>query len=116
MRCKRLCRDADRLVVQGTFLVRPGLSLAGCLVVSAVVQGGGCRHMALDSAQLDSRSLEVSGPCLLAAHAMDLFCLDGYFKKRLQLSQFQEMQLCTLSCIASVASLSIISMLNSGVL
>ncbi|KAL0055738.1 hypothetical protein WJX82_003952 [Trebouxia sp. C0006] len=43
----------------GTFLVRPGLSLAGCMVISAVVPEGPCKHMALDSNQLSSRSLEV---------------------------------------------------------
>ncbi|KAL3140210.1 hypothetical protein ABBQ38_004485 [Trebouxia sp. C0009 RCD-2024] len=43
----------------GTFLVRPGLSLAGCMVISAAVAGGACKHMALDSTQLYSRSLEV---------------------------------------------------------
>ena len=63
---------AGGLVVQGTFLVRPGLSLAGCLVVSAVVQGAKCRHMALDSAQLGSRSLEVSACCLLAAYVLNM--------------------------------------------
>ena len=46
--------------LQGTFLVRPGLSLAGCMVISAVVPEGPCKHMALDSNQLSSRSLEVS--------------------------------------------------------
>ena len=48
--------------LQGTFLVRPGLSLAGCMVISAAVAGGGCKHMALDGTQLQSRSLEVSAP------------------------------------------------------
>lgn len=45
--------------LKGTFLVRPGLSLAGCMVISAAVAGGGCKHMALDGTQLQSRSLEV---------------------------------------------------------
>lgn len=45
--------------LKGTFLVRPGLSLAGCMVISAAVAGGGCKHMALDATQLQSRSLEV---------------------------------------------------------
>lgn len=48
--------------LKGTFLVRPGLSLAGCMVISAAVAGGGCKHMALDGTQLQSRSLEVSVP------------------------------------------------------
>ena len=52
-------------LLQGTFLVRPGLSLAGCMVISAVVPEGPCKHMALDSNQLSLRSLEVSTtqPC-----------------------------------------------------
>ena len=44
---------------QGTFLVRPSLSLAGAMVLSVVV-GGVVKHMALDGNQLDTRSLEVS--------------------------------------------------------
>lgn len=43
---------------QGTFLVRPSLSLAGAMVLSVVV-GGVVKHMALDGNQLDTRSLEV---------------------------------------------------------
>ncbi len=46
------------LRVQGTFLVRPSLSLAGAMVLSVVV-GGVVKHMALDGNQLDTRSLEV---------------------------------------------------------
>lgn len=46
---------------QGTFLVRPSLSLAGAMVLSVVVDG--CvKHMALDGNQLDTRSLEVRIP------------------------------------------------------
>ena len=52
--------------LKGTFLVRPGLSLAGCMVISAAVAGGGCKHMALDGTQLQSRSLEVSTSSLLS--------------------------------------------------
>ncbi len=44
--------------VQGTFLVRPSLSLAGAMVLSVVVEGV-IKHMALDGNQLDTRSLEV---------------------------------------------------------
>ena len=44
--------------VQGTFLVRPSLSLAGAMVLSVVVSGV-VKHMALDGNQLDTRSLEV---------------------------------------------------------
>lgn len=44
--------------VQGTFLVRPSLSLAGAMVLSVVV-GSVVKHMALDGNQLDTRSLEV---------------------------------------------------------
>ena len=44
---------------QGSFLVRPSLSLTGCLVISAVV-GGSVKHMALDQQQLCIRSLDVS--------------------------------------------------------
>ena len=42
---------------QGTFLVRPSLSLAGTMVLSVVVDGV-VKHMALDGNQLDTRSLE----------------------------------------------------------
>ena len=45
--------------MKGTFLVRPGLSLAGCMVISAAMPGGACKHMALDGTQLHARSLEV---------------------------------------------------------
>ena len=45
--------------MQGSFLVRPSLSLTGCLVISAVV-GGSVKHMALDQQQLCTRSLDVS--------------------------------------------------------
>ena len=44
--------------VQGTFLVRPSLSLAGAMVLSVVVSGV-VKHMALDGNHLDTRSLEV---------------------------------------------------------
>jgi hypothetical protein len=44
--------------LQGTFLVRPSLSLAGAMVLSVVVNGA-VKHMALDGNQLDTRSLEV---------------------------------------------------------
>ncbi len=44
--------------LQGTFLVRPSLSLAGAMVLSVVVDGV-VKHMALDGNQLDTRSLEV---------------------------------------------------------
>lgn len=54
--------DMAVFALKGTFLVRPGLSLAGCMVISAAVAGGGCKHMALDGTQLQSRSLEVSVP------------------------------------------------------
>ena len=50
--------------VQGTFLVRPSLSLAGAMVLSVVVEGT-VKHMALDGNQLDTRSLEVSSYCNL---------------------------------------------------
>ena len=43
--------------MQGTFLVRPSLSLAGTMVLSVVVDGV-VKHMALDGNQLDTRSLE----------------------------------------------------------
>ena len=52
--------------LKGTFLVRPGLSLAGCMVISAAVAGGSCKHMALDGNQLQSRSLEVSSSSSLS--------------------------------------------------
>ena len=45
-------------MMQGTFLVRPSLSLAGAMVLSVVVDGV-VKHMALDGNQLDTRSLEV---------------------------------------------------------
>lgn len=50
-----------RVFVQGTFLVRPSMSLAGTMVISAVTDGR-VKHMALDGNQLDSRSLEVQSP------------------------------------------------------
>ena len=50
--CARMCHP------QGTFLVRPSLSLAGAMVLSVVVNGA-VKHMALDGNQLDTRSLEV---------------------------------------------------------
>lgn len=46
------------MCAQGTFLVRPSLSLAGAMVLSVVVDGI-VKHMALDGNQLDTRSLEV---------------------------------------------------------
>lgn len=46
-------------MAQGTFLVRPSLSLAGAMVLSVVVDGA-VKHMALDGNQLDTRSLEVN--------------------------------------------------------
>ena len=48
-------------LLQGTFLVRPSLSLAGAMVLSVVVEGA-VKHMALDGNQLDTRSLEVGLP------------------------------------------------------
>ena len=51
-----------RALAQGTFLVRPSLSLAGAMVLSVVVDGV-VKHMALDGNQLDTRSLEVGLPC-----------------------------------------------------
>lgn len=46
--------------MQGTFLVRPGLSLASCMVISAVIEGSIIKHMALDGSRLEAKSLEVS--------------------------------------------------------
>ncbi len=59
----RLAQERPRpelytLHAQGTFLVRPSLSLAGAMVLSVVVDGA-VKHMALDGNQLDTRSLEV---------------------------------------------------------
>jgi len=46
--------------VQGTFLIRPSISLTGCMVVSTVAENGSLKHLCLDSKQLYSRALEVS--------------------------------------------------------
>ena len=46
--------------VQGTFLIRPSISLTGCMVVSTVAENGSVKHLCLDSKQLYSRALEVS--------------------------------------------------------
>lgn len=43
----------------GTFLIRPSISLTGCMVVSTVADHGGVKHLCLDSRQLFSRPLEV---------------------------------------------------------
>ena len=62
---------------QGTFLVRPSLSLAGAMVLSVVVAGA-VKHMALDGNQLDTRSLEARSmqPRALACHSLQckLWC------------------------------------------
>ena len=58
--------------MQGTFLVRPSLSLAGAMVLSVVVDGI-VKHMALDGNQLDTRSLEVglsSASCAVPAQRL----------------------------------------------
>ncbi len=47
-------------LVQGTFLIRPSISLTGCMVVSTVAENGSVKHLCLDSKQLYSRALEVS--------------------------------------------------------
>ena len=47
-------------LVQGTFLIRPSISLTGCMVVSTVAENGSVKHLCLDSKQLYSRPLEVS--------------------------------------------------------
>lgn len=60
--------------LQGTFLVRPSLSLTGCLVISAVV-GGSVKHMALDQQQLCTRSLDVSPASIEALHSAVCLCL-----------------------------------------
>ena len=60
-------------MLQGTFLVRPSLSLAGAMVLSVVVEGA-VKHMALDGNQLDTRSLEVglpAAPCGTASTVPD---------------------------------------------
>lgn len=49
-----------RALLQGTFLVRPGLALARCMVISAVIEGGIIKHLALDGSQLDATTLEAS--------------------------------------------------------
>lgn len=49
--------------VQGTFLVRHGISQKATLVVSLVSEDGSIRHSCLDSQQLDARPLQV--PLLL---------------------------------------------------
>jgi len=51
---------ADCALVQGTFLIRPSISLTGCMVVSTVAENGSVKHLCLDSKQLYSRALEVS--------------------------------------------------------
>ncbi|DBA73472.1 TPA: hypothetical protein ACH3X1_011499 [Trebouxia sp. C0004] len=43
----------------GTFLIRPSISLTGCMVVSTVAENGSVKHLCLDSKQLYSRALEV---------------------------------------------------------
>lgn len=58
--------------LQGTFLVRPSLSLAGAMVLSVVVDGV-IKHMALDGNQLDTRSLEAS-PLQAAPSPAALLC------------------------------------------
>ena len=56
--CQEGVAPVERLATwQGTFLVRPSLSLAGTMVLSVVVDGV-VKHMALDGNQLDTRSLE----------------------------------------------------------
>ena len=41
------------------FLIRPSISLTGCMVVSTVAENGSVKHLCLDSKQLYSRALEV---------------------------------------------------------
>ena len=57
-------------LMQGTFLIRPSISLTGCMVVSTVAENGSVKHLCLDSKQLYSRALEVS----LAAPVQSLSC------------------------------------------
>ena len=47
------------VLLQGTFLIRPSISLTGCMVVSIVSPNGSVKHMCLDSKQLYAQPLEV---------------------------------------------------------
>ena len=83
--------------LQGTFLVRPGLSLAGCMVISAVVPEGPCKHMALDSNQLNSRSLEVSSAVcnalVFCCRKLELACVRYLLYSQIQVASAKDLLL-----------------------
>ena len=55
---------AEQLLIaqpEGTFLVRPSLSMDSTMVISTVMHGSVC-HLALDHTQLEARTIEVCSP------------------------------------------------------
>ena len=59
---------AEQLLItqpEGTFLVRPSLSMDSTMVISTVVPSG-VVHLALDHTQLEARTIEVCSPAPLA--------------------------------------------------